>query len=90
MASVHVAGEKQEEAHPNIFVWTQSFLTILIVMKMAAEDTLLERILEERLPRQAVRDSVKMMLDWMSDMQRVLGIAEWSWRVLEALYKDVL
>ena len=75
---------------PNIFVWTQSFLSILVVMRMAAEDTLLKRILEERLEGRRVRESLEMMLDWMRDMQRVSGIAEWSWRVLEPLYRDIL
>jgi hypothetical protein len=29
------------------------------------------------------------MLDWIRDMRLVDGMAEWGWRVLEPLYRDV-
>lgn len=74
---------------PNIFAWTQSFLGILLVLRIAAEDTVLKQIWETQLLNQHVQDSIEMMLDWMRDMQQVDGIAEWSWKILEPLYEGV-
>ncbi|KAJ9634781.1 hypothetical protein H2199_008830 [Coniosporium tulheliwenetii] len=74
---------------PNIFAWTQSFLGILLVLRIAAEDTVLKQIWETQLLNQHVQDSIEMMLYWVRDMQQVDGIAEWSWKILEPLYEGV-
>jgi hypothetical protein len=56
---------------------------------MRHESDAFARICAERVNPEELARSVALMLDWIRDMRFVDGIAEWGWRVLEPLYRDV-
>jgi len=71
---------------PNVYVWTQSFLTILLVLRVSVESAVVMRMCEREVKTEQLEQSMRSMLDWFRDMRQVDGIAEWSWTILEPLY----
>jgi hypothetical protein len=68
---------------------TQNLIGILLILRMRHESDAFARICAERVNPEELARSVALMLDWIRDMRFVDGIAEWGWRVLEPLYRDV-
>lgn len=71
---------------PHLFAWTQNFMGILLVLRMATENECLERICAEHVNRDDIQKTVQLMLEWIRDVKQVDGIADWSWRILEPLF----
>ncbi|TKA68875.1 hypothetical protein B0A55_09253, partial [Friedmanniomyces simplex] len=73
---------------PHMFAWTQSFMGILLILRMTTANDCLSRIVDEAhvVGRQEIESTMDIMLDWMRDVKQVDGIAEWSWGILEPLY----
>ncbi|KAK1808457.1 hypothetical protein LTR12_017185 [Friedmanniomyces endolithicus] len=73
---------------PHMFAWTQSFMGILLILRMTTANDCLSRIVDEAhvVGRQEIEGTMDIMLDWMRDVKQVDGIAEWSWGILEPLY----
>ncbi|KAF4550695.1 Fungal Zn(2)-Cys(6) binuclear cluster domain-containing protein 6 [Elsinoe fawcettii] len=72
---------------PHLFTWTQNFLGILLLMRMTSESECLRTICEERVNMRDMQNTVGLMLDWINDMKTLDGIAEWSWNLLEPLFR---
>ncbi|KAK0255154.1 hypothetical protein B0A54_16294 [Friedmanniomyces endolithicus] len=73
---------------PHMFAWTQSFMGILLILRLTTANECLSRIIDETnvVGRQEIESTTEIMLDWMRDVKQVDGIAEWSWGILEPLY----
>jgi hypothetical protein len=56
---------------------------------MRHESDAFARICAERVNLEDLETSVGLMLDWIRDMRLVDGIADWGWRVLEPLYRNI-
>jgi hypothetical protein len=68
---------------PHLFIWTQNFTSILLILRMTQENRVLGQICDEHVNPNDVKRTVTLMLDWMRDVKYVDGIANWSWRILE-------
>ncbi|KAI9780525.1 MAG: hypothetical protein M1839_006643 [Geoglossum umbratile] len=68
---------------PYLFSWTQNFLSILLIFHMTTQSELLGFIRDTHLEPEELEESAGLMLDWIRDMKKVEGIAEWGWRLLE-------
>jgi len=71
---------------PHLFTWTQNFVGILLLFRMSTVNECLGRICDERVSRQDMEQTASLMLEWLTDIRQVDGIAEWSWRILEPLF----
>jgi len=61
---------------------------VLLVLRMTREDSGLRQICEERIGQDVVNATVAMLLDWLEDVKRLDGIAEWSSRAIKPLFAD--
>jgi len=75
---------------PYLFAWTQNFLGVLLILRMATVNPTLMSIAERHLDSVDVEKTIELLLDWFRDMRQVDGMAAWSWSVLSRLYQDVL
>ncbi len=75
---------------PFLFTWNQHFLGILLILRMTTASPLLRQIAEDHLDSADFHQTIQLLLDWMRDMQQICGIANWSWKILQPLYADVL
>lgn len=71
---------------PHLFTWTQHFLGILLLMRVADDNECLRRICEEHVSQRDMFLTVGLLLDWLNDMRAVDGVAEWAWTVVEPLF----
>ncbi|KAK4930640.1 hypothetical protein LTR10_011978 [Elasticomyces elasticus] len=73
---------------PHMFAWTQSFMGILLILRMTTANECLSRIIDETnvVGRKEIESTMEIMLDWMRDVKQLDGIAEWAWGILEPLY----
>jgi len=71
---------------PHLFTWTQSFMGILLILRMTRENGVLRQICEEQVNSEHLKCTAALMLDWIRDVKQVDGIAEWSWTILEPLF----
>lgn len=74
---------------PFLFAWTQNFIGILLILRMALKDNLLGRISQDRISQTEVEETVRLMLDWIRDAKQEDGTAEWCWKVVQPLYQDL-
>lgn len=72
---------------PFLFTWTQSFISILLVLEMTRVNTALRNICENRIDPEHVQTTVGLMLDWLRDVKQFDGIAAWSWEILQPLFQ---
>nr|POE79322.1 hypothetical protein CFP56_07387 [Quercus suber] len=72
---------------PHLFAWTQNFLGILLILWMSTENEYLKGICEDQVDRSEIDATIDLMLEWVKDVKQMDGIAEWSWKILEPLYK---
>ncbi|KAK5127930.1 hypothetical protein LTR85_005047 [Meristemomyces frigidus] len=77
---------------PHLFAWTQNFMGILLILSMCTANECMRRIVDEGgvVGWQEIDRTIHLMLEWVRDAKQVDGIAEWSWGILEPLYKDRL
>jgi hypothetical protein len=73
---------------PHLFTWTQSFVELLLVLRMARGNSVLRQICDERLSEDDLQKTTTLLLDWIRDVKQVDGIAEWSWTILEPIFAD--
>ena len=53
---------------------------------MTTKSALLRQIQEKNFEPGELEESATLMLDWIRDMRKVDGIAQWGWKILEHLY----
>lgn len=75
---------------PCLFFYTQNFLGVLLVLRLAQQLPILQRITAtlcggERFAR-AARTTTALCIAWMRDLRGVDRPAEWAWAVVQALY----
>ncbi|KAL1901792.1 hypothetical protein Sste5346_001495, partial [Sporothrix stenoceras] len=75
---------------PCLFFYTQNFLGVLLVLRLAQQLPILQRITStlcggERFAR-AARATTALCIAWMRDLRGVDRAAEWAWAVVQALY----
>ena len=75
---------------PHLFTWTQGFISILLIFRMAADNEYLRSICETQVSSDEMEQTVTLLLDWIRDVKQVDGIAEWSWKILSVLYQNNL
>ena len=71
---------------PHLFTWTQNFIGILLILWAAQNNQCLHRICAEKLDRRMIDLSIGLMLEWISEIRHIDGIAEWSISLLEPLF----
>jgi hypothetical protein len=71
---------------PNNYVWTQSFIIVLLIFASIRQSGLLQTICEENIGSDEMQGSIDGMLEWLRDMQQMDAIADWGWNLLEKLY----
>jgi hypothetical protein len=69
---------------PNTYVWTQSFVMILLILKLAEKCPFFTRFWEEN--KTKVDETVRSMLAWLEDMRQVDAMSAWGSEILEPLY----
>ena len=75
---------------PHLFSWTQNFIGILLILWLSQSNECLHRICAERLDARVTENSATVMLQWIVDVKRIDGIAEWSLRLLQPLFPHVI
>jgi hypothetical protein len=69
---------------PNTYVWTQSFVMILLLLKVAGENTSMRKFVDEN--KAEVDQTIKSMLAWLKDMRQMDAMAEWGLDILGDIY----
>jgi hypothetical protein len=72
---------------PHLFTWTHNVVSMLLVLRMTQEEGALKRICEKQVDPSDLESTIVLMLDWIKDVKQVDGIAEWSWKIIEPLFK---
>jgi hypothetical protein len=68
---------------PHLFSWTQSFLTMSLVLRMCRTSVYLDDICKDNgISRENIESSISSMITWLEDVKQVDGIADWGRRVL--------
>ncbi|KIH89713.1 hypothetical protein SPBR_07644 [Sporothrix brasiliensis 5110] len=75
---------------PCLFFYTQNFLGVLLVLRLAQQLPILQRITAtlcggEQFAR-AARTTTALCIAWLRDLRGVDRAAEWAWSVVQALY----
>ena len=75
---------------PCLFFYTQNFLGVLLVLRLAQQLPILQRITAtlcggEQFAR-AAQATTALCIAWMRDLRGVDRAAEWAWVVVQALY----
>lgn len=73
---------------PYLFAWTQNFLAILLVLRLATKRGPLFDIAAQYVNMSELQDTIYLMLYWMHDMRLVDGTAQWSWNILKQLWPE--
>ncbi|KZF22921.1 hypothetical protein L228DRAFT_261039 [Xylona heveae TC161] len=73
---------------PYLFTWTQHLLGILLIFYQTKTNSILQYICTRYFAPGEIEESITLMLDWIDDMRRVDGIALWSWKIIEPLYRS--
>jgi hypothetical protein len=71
---------------PNLFTWTQNFISMLLILHMAMKNPDLHAVCKGRIPAERITRAVTLMLDWIYDMRQIDTIAQWGWQILEPLF----
>ncbi|KAF4311965.1 Transcription factor [Botryosphaeria dothidea] len=71
---------------PNNFVWTQSFLMFLLILRVVRDNDDVWQFCKKRVGARRIEESVDVMLDWIGDLRMVDGMARWAWRILTPIY----
>lgn len=71
---------------PNNFVWTQSFLMFLLILRVVRDSDDVWQFCKKRVGAKRIEESVDVMLDWIGDLRMVDGMARWAWRILTPIY----
>jgi hypothetical protein len=71
---------------PHLFAWTQNFMAMLCIVSLCQRDSFMIEICSDSgITREEIQNSSSMMMEWLEDVRRVDGIADWSIRVLAPL-----
>jgi hypothetical protein len=70
---------------PNTYVWTQSFVMILLMLKAAEQTSSVRKFFDAN--KGKLRQSIDSMLAWLDDMKQMDDMAEWGSRLLKPLYR---
>lgn len=73
---------------PHHFTWTQQFVRILLILRVAHEDNALKRICQERIDADGMETTIFLLLNWIKDMTTIDGLAERSWNILRPLWGE--
>ena len=73
---------------PHLFTWTQNFIAILVILFISEHNECLRKICSERLDEIWIEEATRNMLHWIKDVKQIDGIAEWSWPLLEPLFRS--
>lgn len=87
IAMVSAANNKQ--LIPNLFLWSQEFLGILILLYTSQQNNLLGQIRRSFLGERfeiGANETVKLYLDWLEELRPVDPAAKWCWDIASALY----
>lgn len=78
---------KKKRLVPHHFTWTQTAMSVLIVLHMSEQDHKLRQISTEYVDSVLLKHAKDRMLDWLADMKEADGVAEWSFFMLERVLK---
>ncbi|KAF2456326.1 hypothetical protein BDY21DRAFT_372456 [Lineolata rhizophorae] len=71
---------------PFSFVWTQNFLGILIIVRMAIDNPTLNPLLTRLHTDDTVNRNILRLLDWMEDMAGIDSVAKWGWKIVANMF----
>lgn len=72
---------------PHLLCYTQNFLAMLLISRMSRSDKYLSKVCEDGgIEKEHVESSIASICEWLEDVRRVDGIADWSLRVLGPLF----
>ncbi|KAL1632277.1 hypothetical protein SLS56_003857 [Neofusicoccum ribis] len=75
---------------PYLFAWTQNFIGILLILRVTTINNILADACRMSVDQTELMLTVQYLLEWIADVKATDGIAAWSWRFLEPLFRDVL
>jgi hypothetical protein len=71
---------------PHLFAWTQNFVAMLCVTRLCQRDGFMSEICNDSgITRGEIQNSSSLMMEWLEDVRRIDGVADWSIRVLGPL-----
>ncbi|KAL1649935.1 hypothetical protein SLS58_001311 [Diplodia intermedia] len=74
---------------PYLFVWTQNFISILLVLRATTVSAILTDICRKTIDNTELMLTVESLLEWLADVRTIDGVALWSWKILDPLFRDV-
>ncbi|KAF2144101.1 uncharacterized protein K452DRAFT_285324 [Aplosporella prunicola CBS 121167] len=75
---------------PHMYAWTQNFLGILLILRMTTISPVLDDVCRNFIDQRELVLTVQHQLEWFADVRDLDGIADWSWKILEPLFRGML
>ncbi|KAL1304254.1 hypothetical protein AAFC00_000669 [Neodothiora populina] len=70
---------------PQLYVWTQVFMSMLLILAYTDQDENLKGIADVEVDRNNMQQSVDIMISWMAEMRHIDATAEWSWNIIRKM-----
>ena len=68
---------------PHLFSWTQNFVAMILILRMCCRFEYLRDICEEFcIARDSIERTIHSMEEWLEDVRRVDGVADWGVKYL--------
>ncbi|OMP82295.1 hypothetical protein BK809_0006605 [Diplodia seriata] len=74
---------------PYLFVWTQNFISILLILRATTVSAILTDVCRKTIDNTELMLTVESLLEWLADVRTIDGVALWSWKILDPLFRDV-
>ncbi|KAF9635733.1 hypothetical protein BFW01_g6628 [Lasiodiplodia theobromae] len=74
---------------PYLFVWTQNFISILLVLRVTTVSSILADVCRRTIDNTELMLTVQCLLEWLADVRTIDGTAMWSWKILDPLFRDI-
>lgn len=71
---------------PHLFAWTQNFTGILLILRMIRHSETLLSICQGEFDFSQIDRAATGLLEWIDDIRKIDGIAQWSWKIIQPLY----
>ncbi|KIN04082.1 hypothetical protein OIDMADRAFT_118497, partial [Oidiodendron maius Zn] len=87
---VHSPVSRRKRLVPYLFGWSQTFLSILLMLQLTLHNPLLRDIRAQfcgPVFEAEISQTIELMIDWIRDLKGYDSIAMWCWNVLQCVYE---
>ncbi|OJD32009.1 c6 finger domain protein [Diplodia corticola] len=81
--------KRRKRLVPFLFVWTQNFISILLVLRATTVSNILADVCRKMVDNTELMLTVQCLLEWLADVRTIDGVALWSWKILDPLFRDI-